>query len=370
MIELNIYLFFFFLEVIFALLVVVAVLIKRIKKYKPYYEANTSPQEYFKKYFSAAIKFTRSYAQKINFEAENGDKLAIKRRKYMVARLNWLVLERDFIATSKPIPSYWDDINFRIKKMLTRWTEAEFISELPDGEIVTRALRNTSDEDSDDLALSSRKSTTDASPEESRLRERIQYLEKQVIQLSSYKTLFEGLQNTYDSLKQSYKKLKEAIQSLELSSDDAERLKQIINDHESAESVLDAKLKDMEDQQNRLNAELQQLEAAFETLENEQLETEEKRARELEDMATLQAEPAAVDLNVSIEVVDNLEIAIRELRGAVNAVELDTEVKLELDDQIQGLGVQTNEIKTCFKTLEMENNRMQQELTQLKSEAP
>ena len=117
MIELNIYLFFVLLEVLFALLVIIAVLIKRIRKYKPHYEANTSPQEYFKRYLSTAIKFTRGYAQQINTEAENGDKLAIKRQKYMVARLNWLVLERDFITTTKPIKSYWDDINFRIGKM-------------------------------------------------------------------------------------------------------------------------------------------------------------------------------------------------------------------------------------------------------------
>ncbi len=368
MIELNIYLFFVLLEVLFALLVIIAVLIKRIKKYKPHYEANTSPQEYFKKYLLTAIKFTRGYAQQINTEAENGEKLAIKRQKYMVARLNWLVLERDFITTTKPIKSYWDDINFRIGKMLTRWTEAGFINELPDGEIVTRSLRADGNDRLEGTGRDSREKESAPSLEENKLRERIKYLEKQVIQLSSYKTLFEGLQKTYDGLRESYKNLKEAIQGLELSSEDAERLKQIINDHESAETVLDSKLKEMEEQQNRLNQELQQLEAAFVTLESEQQETEEKRKQELEKMSALQAEQQKTDLNISIEVVDNLEVSIRELRGAINAVEMDTDAKLELDDQVQSLGIQTQEIKTCFKTLEMENERIQQQINELKPE--
>ncbi len=373
MIELNTYLFYGLLDILIVLIVVIAVLTKRLKKYKPYYEANTSPNDYFKKYLALAIKFTRDYAQKISSDAENGDKQAIKRQKHMVARLNWLVLERDFISTTKPISSYWNDINFRISKLLTHWTEANLITELPNEKILTHSLRNTSNEGLDNDGLNSPLSGKIFQPdtENSKFRERIKYLEKQVLQISSYKTLFEGLQNTYDSLKESYKKIKEAVQELELDADNSKRLKHIIDEHESAESIMEDQVKTMKDKQAHLNTELLQLEAAFATLEKEHFNAGKNSEQELKEMTALKNEPREADhdsLSSSKEAVESLENSIRELRGAINLVDIETDIKLELDEKAQHLGVQTNEIITFYSVLELENQRMQQELDQFNDE--
>ncbi|MDH5545147.1 MAG: hypothetical protein OEZ43_06105 [Gammaproteobacteria bacterium] len=370
-IEVKLYMLLGLAELIFILIALAIFLYLKVRKYKPHYQANTSPIDYIKRYLNIALDYSRSYANSLADDANKGDIEATKRRMHMVARLNWLVLEKDFISFVNPNTSYWDDINFRIKKMLRRWQELGFIEAPPNEHVITVTLSQGQDGNGEPEYDPSKGDISQIGPTgdtPADLRARVQYLEKQVRQMASYKTLYFGLQNTYEGIQKSYKELKKAMAGMRMDSVDAERLKQIIAEHEMAEKSMEDQLEHMEQSKKRLNEELNQLEAAYEALEHERAESpiDEDTDFNLESPRT--ATPAVEMIVNYSDLFDNYENVLREFRGFLHTLQVDTDTKLEIDEHAEILDRSKNEIKTCVSTLEMERDRLMQELIELKGE--
>lgn len=371
-IEINLAILLVVGEVVIMLLTLTVFFYLRARKYKPYYEANTDLPTYVKRYLGKTIELTRAYARKITDAASGGEINAMKRRQNMVARLNWLVLERDFVL-NKPDRGYWDDINFRITKLLKRWDEIQFIDNPPDEKMVVAALSENPAQVIREHAT--RPVDTESEATIKALKERAQYLEKQVRKLSSYKSLYQGIENSYEALRRSYKKLKNTVTGLELKAEDKEKLEKVLSEHEAIEQSMDSKLKEMEDAQKRLTAELTQLEAAFNKLEEERrLDLEKMAAGTLgtttTDMGvTIKDQSGATDVIVPQQVFDNHDTMMREFRAAFHALNLDTDTKILLDEKMDDLEKANDEIKTCMGMIELERNRLKQEIEAIQSNA-
>jgi hypothetical protein len=135
---------------------------------------------------------------------------------------------------------------------------------------------------------------------------------------------------------------------------------------------MDSKLKQMEDSQKRLTDELTQLEAAFNKLEEERRQDLEKMASGMigippdELGVAIKDETGSRDVIASQQAFDNHDIMIREFRAAFHALNLDTDTKILLDEKMHDLEKTNEEIRTCLGMMEMERDRLQQELDTLK----
>lgn len=385
-IEIKLYMLLGLAEMLVVLSIVIFILYRKVKLYKPHYRANTTPTDYIKEYLNKALDFTRKRATKLAPDASRGEPTALKQRKSLVARLNWLVLEKDFVAFEFPKTNYWEDINYRIQKMLKRWEEIAFIDAPPDDNAIARALGEdeviSSDGPLDDEFFDS-EGLEEYDPEkgdiskvgpqgttEDALRRRVQYLEKQVRKLASYKTLYYGLQNSYDGMQKSYKNLKKTISEMHLNADDAERLKNMISEHEAAEDKLKQKMKQMEGAIDRQSQELNQLEDAYVKLEEEHFEQQAKQGPSFSAQLTAlkEGEDFDGDLISYQELFDHHDNILREFRGYLHSLDLDTDTKLDIDEHTEDLERNKEEIKTCVSVLEMERDRLQKELKSLKEE--
>ena len=383
-VEIKLYMLLGIFEVLVVLLIVVFVLYRKVKLYKPHYQANTSPVDYIKRYYNKVLDHTRKYANKLAPDAVQGDPTALKKRKSMVARLNWLVLEKDFISIEYPNNSYWDDISFRIQKMLKRWEEIAFIDGPPNDDAVTRILEENPDGESsaqgEEIIDEEGKEEYDpekgdisrAGPQgltNEALKRRVQYLEKQIRKLGSYKTLYYGLQKTYEGMQKSYKALKRTINDMQLSAEDAEKLKNAIAEHEASEAKLKQEMDKMDAAKERMNQELHQLEDAYVKLEEEHFEQQAQMAPTFSAELTALKDGEASDELISYqELFDHHDNVLREFRGFLHSLELDTDTKLEIDDHSENLEKTKEEIKTCVSVLEMERDRLNKELKSLKGE--
>ena len=249
MIKMNMLMFLTILEafVIVALLAIFWYF--RAKKYKPYFDANTQPELFIKRWLTHVIEYTRIHAMTFNKAAKRGEADAIEQRLNMVARLNWLSLERDFIERGKPKAEYWTKLSKQIGLLLKRWKMVKFINELPDADAIDAALTTEPGEASnvdEKDTLSDYQYDEEDGPPPTDLKERVAYLEKQLRKLSSYKSLFFGLQSTYDEVQKSYKKLKKSLSTMALNAEQTEALQKMLAEHEANESSLEAKLKQME----------------------------------------------------------------------------------------------------------------------------
>ena len=385
-VEIKLYLLLGIAEVLVVLLIVAFILYRKVKLYKPHYQANTSPVDYVKRYYNKALDHTRKYAAKLAPDASKGDPAALKKRKSMVARLNWLVLEKDFVSFEYPNASFWDDINFRIQKMLKRWEEIAFIDAPPSDDVVTRILdedgEGASDKDDGEEYLDE-EGTQEYDPERGdisksgpqgltneALKRRVSYLEKQVRKLGSYKTLYYGLQNSYEGMQKSYKALKRTISDMQLNSEDAEKLKQAIADHEASENKLKQQMDQMDAAKDRMSQELNQLEDAYVKLEEEHFEQQAQQAPTFSaDLTALNDGESSEELISYQELFDHHDNILREFRGYLHSLELDTDTKLEIDEHSENLEKNKEEIKTCVSVLEMERDRLNTELKTLKGES-
>ena len=383
-VEIKLYMLLGIFEVLVVMLIVVFVLYRKVKLYKPHYQANTSPVDYIKQYYNKVLDHTRKYANKLAPDAAQGDPSALKKRKTMVARLNWLVLEKDFISIEYPNSSFWDDISFRIQKMLKRWEEIAFIDGPPNDDVVTRILEDNPEEENTAKGgkFFDEEGTEEFDPERGdisragpqgltneALKRRVQYLEKQIRKLGSYKTLYYGLQNTYEGMQKSYKALKRTINDMQLSAEDAEKLKGAIAEHEAAEAKLKQQMDQMDAAKERMNQELHQLEDAYVKLEEEHFEQQAKMAPTFSaELTALRDGETSDDLISYQELFDHHDNILREFRGFLHALELDTDTKLEIDEHSENLEKNKEEIKTCVSVLEMERDRLNKELKSLKGE--
>lgn len=369
MIKMNV---FIFLSIVEAFVIVVLVAIFwyfRARKYKPYFEANTQPDQYIKRWLTNVMEYTRLHAMSLNKAAKKGDPEAIERRLNMVARLNWLSTERDFVEMGMPKTQYWVDISRHINKLLKRWISVKFIEGAPDGQAIAAALAPRAGEEAGTPAESAAADVqaddvdtasdlpydAEDGPPPKDLKARVAYLEKQVRKLSSYKSLFFGLQSTYEEVQKSYKKLKKSLSTMALDAEQADVLQKLLADHEAHESSLEEKLRQLEDNKERMTAELQQLEALF-NMQQQELD---------QNRTSAPAAPAisSEDQERIRELIDSQQTVLREIMAVIHTLPADADTKMALGDKAKEFERNNREIETCVTMLEMELGRLQQELT-------
>jgi len=372
MIELDTYLLLTILEAITILGLLAGFLYFRVKKYKPFFEANKHPDTFLKTYLEETIGRTKKYAISLEAAAEKGDTDAKEHRQSMVARLNWLELEKEFVKRKKIEPSFWVKLNTKINKLLNRWQSNGLIEVLPDettiNGILTEETTTTDSSDpkppsaeQDDNTYANQKNTITFDEGDSKqLKARIKELEKQVRNLSSYKALFLGLQNTYNAMVNSYKELKRSLFDLNLNADESEELKEILNEHEDKQHELESKMKNLEGDKERLKAELEQLEAAYLMQQQEQLAKAQEQQKHKEELELVNIQ----------EMIDNQDMVIRELKATLHALPLDTETKLAIDETTAEFERNHREIGTCVQMLEMERERLAEEVNGLQEQSP
>lgn len=367
MVELNLWVVLTVIEALIILVLLSVFLYLRMKKYKPYFLANTQPEDFIRKYLRKTIEQTRRHAKSLQSRADDGDRVAIKEQQNMVARLNWLILERDFVTATKPSTTFWGNISARIKKLLKRWTEVGFIDGPPDRQQISQATAGVEHEHGDG-ARHTAINKVDGNDHERELKSRISYLEKQVQKLASYKQLFYGLQSTYDSVVKSYKEMKHQVFDMEFEVADKEKLKNLLEQQEASQHDMEDQMKQMQAQQERLNAELEQLEAAY----NAQMEEHE---HSLAASTTAPAEalvnaPSAQQITQNMEqiqdIIDNQGIVLRELKATMHTLNIDMETKIQLDERTSELEQNNSELATCIQMLDMERERLHQELMTVK----
>jgi len=375
MIELNFYVFLVILESTAILALLAGFLYWRVRKYKPFFDLKQNPDLFLKKYFKNIIKATKSYATSLNNAAEEGDEKAKKHRQSMVARLNWLELEHDFVERNKPNIKFWKKLNKRISCVLKRWQLAGIIQKLPDEQTINSILApptpSIEDENSFEFDANPGKENIldigdddqDPTPIGDSLdndsegdKKRITQLEKKVRNLSSYKALYLGLQNNYNEILTANKNLKKNIFSLEFDAANTEKLTSLFNKHDAQQQTLEDKMNNLEGDKERLRDELEQLEAAYQL----QLETN--------NIATQQNPPDEEDLINVQEIIDDQDTVIRELKAKLLSIELEQKAKESLDNITEEFEKNNREISTCFQMLEMERERLQDEVSVLQNQ--
>jgi len=368
MIELDTYLFLTILEAITILGLLAGFLYFRVKKYKPFFEAKKHPDSFLKKYLEETIGKTKKYAASLESAAEKGDTDAKEHRQSMVARLNWLELEKEFVNRKKIKSSFWIKLNTRINKLLNRWQSNGIITALPDEATINNILAEdetdssdsrSSSDPQDEASYANQKNTITFDEGDSKqLKKRIKELEKQVRNLSSYKALFFGLQNTYNAMVKSYKELKKSLFELNLNTDESEKLKEILNTHDDKQNELESKMKNLEGDKERLKEELEQLEAAYMLQQQEQLAKAQEQTENKEEIELVNIQ----------EMIDNQDLVIRELKATLHALPLDTETKLAIDETTAEFERNHREIGTCVQMLEMERERLLEEVNGLQEQ--
>ncbi len=322
----------------------------RAKKYKPFYDHGTNPEEFHKRYLQQSLSLTRDYAHSLNKAASNGDPKAIKAQQLLVARMNWLTLEKDFVFIGKPSETYWQHLSKKIQSLLKRWEMAQFIDRQPDEKIVAAVVN------SDDIEPgASGEPAKDTANDDGILHKQIAALKKQVHNLSDYKELYFTQQNAYREMSDAYKQLKSALNSLEMEAENAAKLRELLASHEQNEEIMEQQIKEMEARQERLSAELEQLEAVF----NAQLEeSEHSNSDELSESVMLMGEETQ---NIQ-EIIDQQNSAVNKLKAKILGMNTDPDTRLKLEEHLAEIERGNQELQTCIQMLELERDRLSNEL--------
>ncbi|MDX1812942.1 MAG: hypothetical protein R3240_13385 [Gammaproteobacteria bacterium] len=342
MIHLNFYLFLAILEVMLILLIITVVQGIFIKKYRPYFMANTQPQLFLRKYIQRLIRITQHYAKSFNKAVQNEDEDAIEAQRQLTARLNWLILERDFASTVDPDARYWEDLSNRIKDMLAEWKEIKLIKEPPELRVVELALQDDIEEiDFENMNI------------DQAAKEQIKALKKRIFAMSGYQTMYQELELAYKTLDQSYNEIKKSISELELEAQEAEKLRKIVQNQEANEANLNAMLEEVEKSKERLNEELEQLEEAYVALEHE--------ASPTTNILRHSENPDAQEiLNILIQ----QENVLVELRKSLANISMKPGQKEKIDKHTDEVSRTNKEINHCMQMLELERERLADELKQ------
>ncbi len=335
----------------------------RARKYKPYYEHGTKPEDFHKHYLQQSIGHTRDYAHSLQKAADSGDEDAIKTQKLLVARLNWLTLEQDFVSTEKPDQGYWRSLNKKIRALLKRWELVKFIEQPPDESLVANVIGNTDRESGEargahpgaDGSMDGDKAIIEFASDVD-LEKQVEALKKQVRNLASYKDLYFTQQHAYREMTDSYKQLKTALKSMEMEAENAAKLRELLASHEQNEEILEQQIQEMEARQERLNAELEQLEAVF----NAQLEEEERKqaGNDATESVMLMGEETQ---NIQ-EIIEQQSSAVRNLKARILGLSTDPDTRLQLEEQIEEIERGNQELQTCLQMLELERDRLSNEL--------
>ena len=351
MIKVNFYLFLAVCESIFILIVIAVIQGIAIKKYRPYFMANTRPNQFLQKYLQRLIRQTQNFAKSFTKKANDGEATAIKARQHMTARLNWLVLERDFASTLKPDIRYWEDLNFRIKNMLSEWKEIELIKEPPEVSIVKLALQDDPEEFDYETA-----------DVEQAVKDQIDALKKRIAALSAYESMNKEMDMAYRTLENSYEELKESMNQLQLEAKEAEKLRNILKDQEEKTKSLAEKMKEIEHSKERLNQELEQLENAYVALEDESSKTSKGDTAELKENAN-------ADAKEILETLDKQEKILADLKKALRAVTMKPSQQKRVEEHTENISKTNKEINHSMQMLELERERLADEVKQLQTEA-
>lgn len=400
MMEIQSFVFYAILEVVILMALLVLYQWRLIRRYKPYYIANRKPTIFIRRYLEKALKYTRDYANSLKGKADEGKKWAIEHRQNLVARLNWLVLERDFLTDDKPDRPYWNDMNARITRLLKQWDLVGFTDGRPDADAVTRTL---TDDDRAAIAAAGDDLLPDLPREkvhhdhadlpaeiDPAVKARIKFLERQVHQLDAYQKMFFGLQETYNGLKTHYRKMKNELFGLKISAEHAEELKVIIQQHEMHEQEMEDKLHEVERNSDRLNEEIHQMEETY-NLQIQQLEEKlhdhdsrmdsgidsvadssltaplgledssfDDANAEISETAEMLRKSIAREDGFKIsDIMDNQTVRIRELIAAIHELSIDLDSKMELEERIEQIEKANLELITAMQVIGLEAKRLQ-----------
>ncbi|MDH5232086.1 MAG: hypothetical protein OEY38_18635 [Gammaproteobacteria bacterium] len=380
MIELDKYLLYSILETIALLLVWVIFLLSRVKKYKPYYLANKEPLDFLRKHIDFTLHVTREHARSLNHDADQGEAKAIIMRRHLVARLNWLVLERDFLTVEEPDEMYWHDMDHRIDRLLSNWEMVGFIEERPDDKNIKQTLSDTPH-----LAKNSESDFLPDLPEavekdSQATLAKIDYLERKLAEMAGFQDMYLGLKNTFDNLSNSYRQLKHDIADINLEAEQAKILRGILKQHEINERTLSQEMQEIEKGKDRLRDELGQLEGAYNKLEQEHIELqhelEEISAEDLdEDMgehnelvhrALDNDGLSEEDIMALKEVMEQQNLLISSFKSEINSLNVGKYVQKKLETFATEIFRKNAEIQTCMTMLDMERERLAIELETVK----
>lgn len=343
MIHLNFYFFLAILELLVVLLIIAIIQGVFLKKYRPYFMANTRPEIFLRKYIQRLIKQTKKFAKPFSKAAQNGDDTAIRTQQQMTARLNWLILERDFAVTTQPDIRYWEDINKRIKDMLNYWKEIEVIKEPPELQIVKLAMESDDDEiDFENMDI------------DQAAKDKISSLSRRVSALSGYENMYKEMEMAYKTLEDSYNEMKNGLQNLELEAKEAEKLRGIIQQQEANEASLNAMMEEVERSKDRLNQELEQLEEAYEALEHEVSHTT--------NVLRTSDNPDAKEI---LNILNQQENILVELKNTLGKITMKPAQKDKVNKHANDISKTNKEINHCMQMLELERERLADELEQL-----
>ena len=344
--EISFYLFLAMCEVMLILVIIIGTQAVYLKKYRPYFLANTRPEMFLKKYIQYLIKHTRKFARGFNKSAKSGDETAIKTQQHMTARLNWLILERDFATTTRPDIRYWEDINSRIQDMLANWKEVEYIKEPPDVEIVELAIDGKPEDfDFENADL------------DENVQSQIAALKKKAGAVSSYESMYKEMEMAYQTLEASYKELRDSVSDLKVDANETEKLKSIIAAQEANEDSLNAMMEEMENSKERLHAELAQLEDAFVELESTSLNSSVLKNSE------------NLDAQEMLTILEQQQTLFSDFRKTLNSLNMKPAQQQKVDDHTDKMQKTHKEINHSMQMLELERERLEEEVKMLNNEA-
>jgi len=350
MIKMNFLLFLGLVELTFIFLVIAIIQNWLIKKYKPYYQANTRPEIFLRKYLQRLITQTRKFGSGFEKLAAEGDQSAYKTRQNMTARLNWLILERDFATTNNPDIRYWEDLNKRIKKMLKKWVEVEFIKEPPDLKDIKLAI------DDDNESAGGDGTSTGSTGVSGEAENEINELKKRLYATSRYETMYKEMDVAYEMLDNSYNDLKKSLGNLELEANEADKLRELLQQQEAQEQSLEAMMDEMEASKQRLSEELEQLGQAYDALEVQGTQT---AALDNSDNP---------DTQEIMQILNQQESLINNLKSAVEDLKLQPEEKEKLNKFTTKIEKSNKEVNHTMQMLELERERLSEEVESLQKE--
>jgi len=316
-----------------------------LTKYRPYYLANTRPELFLKKYIQYLIKHTQKFAKGFNKPAEEGDETAIETLQHMTARLNWLVLEREFVTTINPDIRYWEDINIRIGNMLKNWKEVKFITEPPEVAAIKLAINgNPVDFDFENADI------------DQSVKDHISALKKKVYTMSRYQSMYNEMEAAYQTLEASYKDLRSTVVDLKVEVEEAEKLKSIIAEHEAADASLEAMLAEIENSKERLNEELNQLEDAYVELE-----------RGTGNISALQNSDNP-DAQEMVAILDQQKTIFEAFKKTLDTLNLKPAQKEKIESHATEMSKTHNEINHSMQMLEIERERLEDEVKMMQAD--
>jgi len=357
MMQMNFLVFLSLMEITFILLVIVIVQALFIRKYRPYYLANTQPHHFLRKYIQRLIGQTREFAADFEKPAENGDLSAYRTRQNMTARLNWLILERDFATTTDPDIRYWEHINKRIREMLKKWKEIEIIKEPPDIEVIKLALDGAKGSGTNSSNASGGSSEED--------KQKIADLKKKVLAMSGYESMYNEMDVAYQTLESTYEDLKSSLKDLELEAGEAEKLRDLLKQQEAQEASLDAMMSEMEATKERLSQELEQLEQAYGALEEEVTQTDALGSGDYPNALSRSENPDAQEI---VAILTEQEQLLSGLKDSIETLKISSGEKEEVNKFTGKIEQSNKDISHSMQMLELERERLVEEVNQLQNE--